>query len=159
MMYGFTPIPNVWTQMINEWVNNAHLHGFIDTHSPVISLQLVPYRAEPQQGMQALFSLMDQRLETTEGQVKPGAANEEPQHWRLIYTDNGCGIEEALKPIIFEPFSTRSKSAFSGLGLYMVYNLIHQKLGGEIHLPVPPDGGTHFEVIFPHNEDPETKRL
>jgi signal transduction histidine kinase len=149
--------PNVWTQIVNEWARNAHLHGFKDNASPTISLQLEPFQAEPQQGMQALFSLMDHRLESAEGQTEK--IQQSPQHWRLTYRDNGTGIEAALKPIVFEPFSTRSKSAFSGLGLYMVYNLVHQKLNGEIYSVFPKDGGTGFEIIFPHIEKSETKPL
>lgn len=153
--------PNVWTQIINEWVSNSLLHGFKNTPSPLITLRLEPFEETPQKGMQALFNLMDHRLETDEGKGHLPLANKKHHQWRLIYNDNGSGIDEMIRPVIFEPFSTRSKSAFSGLGLYMVYNLVHQKLDGRIHAQAsnPSHEGACFEIIFPHTEKSETNPL
>ena len=153
--------PNVWTQIVNEWVSNSFLHGLSNVEAPVIHLQLESFQAEAYQGIQALLNLMDHRLETEEGQEQNAHADKNGRPlWRLTYTDNGSGIQEDIKPIIFEPFSTRSKSLFSGLGLYMVYNLVHQKLNGEIHILTSPDlEGGGFEIVFPHTQAPETKPL
>ena len=55
---------------------------------------------------------------------------------RLIisYADDGCGIPEEYRDKIFEPFFTTARlSGWSGLGLHIIYNLVIQKLLGQIY--------------------------
>jgi signal transduction histidine kinase/ligand-binding sensor domain-containing protein len=51
----------------------------------------------------------------------------------LEYRDNGCGMDEALLSHIFEPFyTTKRASGGTGLGMYIVYNIITQQYKGKI---------------------------
>ena len=56
---------------------------------------------------------------------------------------------EVLKRI-FEPFfTTRMGQGGSGLGLYIVYNLVTGILGGTIDVESLPDRGTTFVLTLP----------
>ncbi len=62
--------------------------------------------------------------------------------------DNGVGIEEQVKPKIFNMFYRGSnQSKGSGLGLYVVKQVI-DRLKGSIHVESIP-GETSFSVIIP----------
>lgn len=145
--------PKVWSQILHELLKNTLQHGFVDgavgTEEPAVHCSLSIFVPPPRSGMSALFNLMDHRLSTQEeGQGVSLSDIPQPQQARFVYRDNGRGIDPQLKTVLFEPFSTRCQSSFSGLGLYMVYNLVHQKLGGNIHL-LPSEQGVQFEIIFP----------
>ena len=63
--------------------------------------------------------------------------------------DSGPGIPEAIQPRLFEPFfTTKPPGSGSGLGLHIVYDIVVNKHGGEIHLTSQP-GATCFQVILP----------
>lgn len=69
----------------------------------------------------------------------------------IIYTDNGRGVDEKIHKKIFEPFFTTSKkTGGTGLGMYIVYNLVTQKLSGSIECLNPGSGkGACFLISFP----------
>jgi len=68
----------------------------------------------------------------------------------LNYKDNGKGVEESLRSKIFDPFiTTKRGEGGSGLGLHLVYNLVTQALGGNIHFTSEVGKGVNFEIIFP----------
>ncbi len=57
------------------------------------------------------------------------------EHWEITYKDNGVGIDPAIINRIFEPFFTTDRFSGSiGLGLFIVSNLVTQKLGGHIQI-------------------------
>ena len=71
-------------------------------------------------------------------------------HVHIDYTDNGVGIPETIVNRIFDPFfTTKLGSGGSGLGLYIVYNLVTGVLGGTIQAYKPPSHGTTFTLILP----------
>ncbi|WP_028452536.1 ATP-binding protein [Chitinilyticum aquatile] len=68
----------------------------------------------------------------------------------LVYEDNGCGIPAQLQKRVFDPFfTTRMGQGGSGLGLYLVYNLLTGPLGGELRLESEPDQFTRFVMTLP----------
>lgn len=68
----------------------------------------------------------------------------------IRYTDNGCGIGQEIRHKIFEPFfTTARRTGGSGLGLSIVYNLVTQKLGGEIGVDDDQSGGAAFTLSLP----------
>jgi PAS domain S-box-containing protein len=68
----------------------------------------------------------------------------------LTYEDNGCGIPEANLAHIFEPFyTTKLGQGGSGLGLYIVYNLVTHVLGGTLSAQTLAAQGTRFVLRLP----------
>ncbi len=85
-----------------------------------------------------------------EGHIKI-SADWHPENKKLImiYEDDGRGISPENLDHIFEPFYTTNRSeGGSGLGLYIVYNLITQKLKGNIHCSSVEGKGTKFTIIM-----------
>ena|GEM_PF-1579188 len=64
----------------------------------------------------------------------------------LTVSDTGVGMDEAVRQRVFEPFFT-TKQQGTGLGLAMVYNIVHQ-LGGSLRLSTEPGQGTSFTLHF-----------
>lgn len=68
----------------------------------------------------------------------------------LCYRDNGCGIPQALLKKVYEPFYTTARqSGGTGLGLHIVYNIVTQKLQGNIQITSEVNQGTQFEITLP----------
>ncbi|NOH73160.1 ATP-binding protein [Vibrio pectenicida] len=68
------------------------------------------------------------------------------------YRDNGSGVEDSLHQKIFEPFYTSKRGlGGSGLGLNLVFNLVHQKLKGELEFSSQLGSGVFFKLIIPAN--------
>ncbi|MEI6560216.1 MAG: HAMP domain-containing sensor histidine kinase [Rhodospirillaceae bacterium] len=68
----------------------------------------------------------------------------------ICYKDDGLGMDSTVHDRIFEPFfTTRRGSGGSGLGLYIVYNLVTSRLGGIIACQSEPNQGTSFTLRFP----------
>ena len=69
---------------------------------------------------------------------------------KIIYKDNGCGIDEDNLPKIFDPFYTsKLGKGGSGLGLNVVYNLCTGILGGEIDVSSATGEGLTFTLLLP----------
>ncbi|AZZ97123.1 HAMP domain-containing sensor histidine kinase [Pseudoalteromonas sp. R3] len=67
----------------------------------------------------------------------------------FYFKDDGQGIDKELLPVIFEPFVTSKRhSGGTGLGLSIIYNLVTQKLGGEIKIQSPAHGGACLHIIL-----------
>ncbi|MCK6263767.1 ATP-binding protein [Vibrio sp. ZSDE26] len=68
----------------------------------------------------------------------------------LIYKDNGSGVEASLHHKIFEPFFTSKRGkGGSGLGLNLVFNLIKQKLCGQLKFESELGQGVTFTLTLP----------
>lgn len=63
-------------------------------------------------------------------------------------SDNGCGMDEVTMEKIFDPFfTTKSSEEGTGLGMYIVHNLI-EKMGGRIEVHSRLGQGSNFRVIL-----------
>ncbi len=67
----------------------------------------------------------------------------------IQYQDDGKGIQTDIMPKIFDPFITSDHSKGTGLGLYIVNNLVTQKLGGSIICDSKYGAGTRFLITIP----------
>ncbi|AOY82692.1 trifunctional serine/threonine-protein kinase/ATP-binding protein/sensor histidine kinase [Moorena producens JHB] len=68
----------------------------------------------------------------------------------ITYHDDGCGIAQDHLGQIFEPFFTTARArGGSGLGLHIVYNLVTQKLLGQIEVNSQIGKGTEFIITIP----------
>jgi signal transduction histidine kinase len=68
---------------------------------------------------------------------------------KILYSDDGCGISPKDLPHIFEPFYTSDQRIGTGLGLNIVYNLVKQKLHGNISCTSEPGKGVLFIMELP----------
>lgn len=99
---------------------------------------------------QALINLLrnaTQSTGTTRVQLSWGIAANHEIFFRV--DDDGTGIEDEIKPRIFEPFfSMRNNSANTGLGLSVVHGII-QEHGGSIQADDGVLGGAGFQITLP----------
>lgn len=68
--------------------------------------------------------------------------------YKISIKDDGDGIPEEMKKIIFNPRVKRRGSPGSGLGLYLVKKLV-EKYGGHIYVKDANIKGTVFEIYLP----------
>ena len=66
------------------------------------------------------------------------------------YSDDGRGMTPEVREKVFDPFFTTARGkGGTGLGMYIVYNLVTQKLGGKIVCVSAPGEGTSFIMRLP----------
>ena len=71
-------------------------------------------------------------------------------HVEVAFSDDGRGIPEDVQRYVFDPFfTTRRAHGSTGLGLYIVHNLVTQQLGGRITLLSAPGKGTSIAMVLP----------
>lgn len=96
-------------------------------------------------------SLVHAYSSTDEG-VLTFSFREEEEQLVIEYADDGKGMEETVCKKVFEPFFTTARSnGGTGLGLYIVYNLVTQKLHGTISCSSQLGVGTKFIIKVPLN--------
>jgi nitrogen fixation/metabolism regulation signal transduction histidine kinase len=76
-------------------------------------------------------------------QLTPGDATS----WLLDVDDDGPGIPEELRPVIFDPYVT-TKGTGTGLGLAIVKKIIVEH-GGTIDVLATPKGGAKLRITLP----------
>src|SRR5215831_8346341 len=68
----------------------------------------------------------------------------------ITFSDDGSGIPVDVQRHVFDPFfTTRRAQGNTGLGLYIVHNLVTQQLGGKITLVSAPGKGTTVCMTLP----------
>lgn len=79
----------------------------------------------------------------------------------LSCCDNGMGIDDEVKPHIFDPyFTTKPKAQGTGIGLYMSRQIVEKMFDGRLMLaPLEDSDGTCFKMRLSYqNEKKETKQ-
>lgn len=78
------------------------------------------------------------------------SAKEEAGSLVLIYSDDGKGMDYQVLTRIYDPFfTTKRSSGGTGLGLYIVYNVVTQQFGGSIECTSELGNGTTFRICLP----------
>ncbi len=72
---------------------------------------------------------------------------EENNLFTVVFSDTGKGIDKNVQNKIFDPFFTTKGTKGTGLGLYIIYNIIKQHKG-HIEL-IPSEKGAVFKIILP----------
>lgn len=91
----------------------------------------------------------------SEGEIRIGV-NSTGNGISLRIADNGKGIAPENIDRVFDPFfTTRRGSGGTGLGLHIVYNLVTQKLGGQISCESRKGAGTEFCISIPLHQSEE----
>ncbi|OWY37304.1 histidine kinase [Xenophilus sp. AP218F] len=84
------------------------------------------------------------------GAITIQAERDSRQHVQLVVSDTGHGIAPENLGRIFDPFfTTKRGSGGSGLGLNIAYNIVKQRLGGNIEVHSQLGAGTSFTLTLP----------
>ena len=76
--------------------------------------------------------------------------HEDGQQVRLSVSDDGCGIDDAIRHRIFDPFfTTKAVGQGTGQGLAISRSLIVEQHGGTLGWEPVADGGTTFVIELP----------
>jgi anti-sigma regulatory factor (Ser/Thr protein kinase) len=78
------------------------------------------------------------------------AENTAENTYRITFTDNGCGMDEATVKRVIDPFFTTRTVRKVGLGLPLLKQNCEQT-GGSLHITSKVGEGTQVEAIFTHN--------
>jgi signal transduction histidine kinase len=124
-------IPGAFSQIITNLIMNSIIHGFEDTYSGTIVLNIF---------------LTD--YDNTHSHKTSDISYESTLV--LDYNDNGKGISEDDLEKLFDPFfTTKRESGGSGLGTHIIYNIVTQSLNGTITCTSELQVGTKFHITIP----------
>ncbi|MBV9530296.1 MAG: GAF domain-containing sensor histidine kinase [Bradyrhizobium sp.] len=85
-----------------------------------------------------------------DGHILIEARSLDEEQVEIILSDNGEGMAADVLQHAFDPFfTTRRSHGHAGLGLFIVYNIVTQQLGGHIMLSSVPAKGTTFRIKVP----------
>lgn len=155
---------------LNEVVRNA-LHMFLRVVGEDIAIEFRPavglghIHSDPGQIEQVLMNLVVNArdampaggkilIETADVEIDDHyvglhSGSKAGRYVSLIVSDNGCGMDEAIKSKIFDPFfTTKGVGKGTGLGLSTVYGIVKQS-EGYIAVYSEPGEGTSFKIYFP----------
>jgi len=134
----------------NLEMGNIKIQRDIESNLPEI-------KCDPQLLQQAIFDIVSnaqwaiQKKSKEEGGIITIKASYDPNKDTagIYISDTGIGIPEEDLKRIFEPFfTTRGVGEGSGLGLFMVYNIIKEHKGN-IEVESQPNQGTTFKISLP----------
>ena len=73
-----------------------------------------------------------------------------PDKVKIIFADDGIGIETAHMSRVFDPFyTTKMGCGGTGLGLNIVHNIVIKMLGGKLEVESIVGTGTRFIIYLP----------
>ena len=85
------------------------------------------------------------------------SAKKRDDHLRLLYSDDGAGMDTKTLRKIYDPFyTTRRSKGGSGLGMNIVYNLVTSKLHGNIETKSQPGAGIQVTMSLKTSEHTST---
>lgn len=74
----------------------------------------------------------------------------EANYVKVIYQDNGCGMDSQTVNKIYNPFFTTKRSeGSSGLGMNIVFNKVTGQMQGKIEIESSPGNGVKFSLLIP----------
>lgn len=78
------------------------------------------------------------------------ALTQDAEFVAISFNDNGRGIAPDVESRVFDPFFTTHRNlGGSGLGLYIVHQIVTRQLGGTIKLQGMAGEGASFQMLFP----------
>lgn len=84
------------------------------------------------------------------GHLEILAKKKRDKYVEIKVSDDGCGIPESLRHLIFEPFFSTKQKKGTGLGLTITHRLVHE-IGGKVALESAVGKGTTFTITLPLN--------
>lgn len=144
-------VQDIVTSLIHEYKNTGH-------HIEVECEEELTIKSYPGAFAQILTNFIMNSLAHAFNEKENGkiliTASKQKNNFILVYEDDGCGLDEEQKKLIFTPFYTTNKQqGGSGLGLSIVYNLVTQKLNGKIEVESEKGKGVRFIIVMQLQED------
>jgi signal transduction histidine kinase len=153
---------------VTELALHDYVHSVVSAHSPelrkgTITVELdIPatLRARLPAGKlsQILSNFLMNSAKHGYPQGGPGvvtiSAREEEEddgaRWlEIVFTDDGIGLAPGVRERVFEPFfTTKRGQGGSGLGMHIVYTIVHQ-MGGKVWADTDVAKGCRFHVRLP----------
>lgn len=112
-------LPGAFSQILTHLISNAQRHGLNNKPDGTIQIRVDTYTQNTKKKL------------------------------RVLFADNGIGVNDDTLKIIFDPFYTTNRQTGTGLGTSIVYNLVTHRLGGSIRAEHNPTGGLQFEILLP----------
>jgi PAS domain S-box-containing protein len=147
-------------QLIDKVVALCHaeMKHTVKSFELLVPANLPPLITDSEPLEQVLLNLLINAIHACDKQesrvslkVEPGCRGRDG--FIIEITDNGSGIEEALRDKIFDPFFTTKPSALgTGLGLYICHNHM-ESLGGAIEVESSVGQGSTFRVLLPQMDE------
>ncbi len=131
--------------LMNKRLQHEHIQ--VETH---LATDLPPLHVVPDQLAQVFLNIVINAVEAMpdHGQLTIHTKESADGEWiRIIFTDNGPGMDEQTRASIFEPFFT-TKGTGTGLGLAISYGII-ERHAGEIKVDSAPGAGSVFTISLP----------
>jgi signal transduction histidine kinase len=86
----------------------------------------------------------------TAGRLALHISQPAPETVRIVFSDDGRGIDPVALGKIFDPFYTTARNrGNTGLGLHIAYNLVSSVLQGRLEVKSSPGRGTQFTITMP----------
>ncbi|MEW6593854.1 MAG: ATP-binding protein [Thermodesulfobacteriota bacterium] len=123
----------------------------VQLHQVVVNLCTNASHAMEEQGGTLTVSLAVVEV----GPEEAAAMGGQPGRFvRLAVADTGCGMDEATRQRIFDPyFTTKAFGKGSGMGLAVVHGIV-QGSGGMVRVISEVGTGTTFDIFFPAVDQP-----
>lgn len=138
-------------QVLDEAVKMAAFSTILDEVTVVRNYAPVPdMRANPSELHQVFVNLVINAVQAMNARGRLTLSTSvENGHLTVTVEDTGPGIAPQDLARVFAPFfTTKERSAGTGLGLYIVHTII-SKYGGTIEPVSQPSSGTTFRIQFP----------
>jgi len=113
--------------------------------------RLFPIYSKPQALQQVFINIILNAIEAMEGKGKliiNVNKIENKEEYRIDFIDNGPGIQDSIKSVLFKPFKSSKPGKGTGLGLNISYNIIKNH-GGTIFLDENFREGAHVIINIP----------
>lgn len=132
-------------------LEQAQIHVSITPSAPLYM------KADPVKFDQIISNLLLNSIDAIEEKVSDGKriidikVKAGQNEYKIVFTDTGVGIPVRLRGRMFEPFfSTKPPGKGSGLGLFIVWNIV-KLFGGSVTLDSSYVGGARFVVTIPRD--------
>ena len=124
-----------------------------ELHQIIMNLCTNAFHAMKAKGA-GILGVSLERITLEQGDVKTTMLGLAPGPYvKLVVSDTGCGMDQATREKIFEPyFTTKPKDEGTGLGLSVVHGLV-TSYQGHISVYSEPGKGTSFNLLFPASSE------